>query len=82
MDRDNLLALAAELAEAHQDAQEAARVTRLAQAAAGTVLLRIRDSMPPKEWSKWLVHQCPVPRALVGRYVEAAEAVAKEARTA
>jgi hypothetical protein len=66
--------LAAEVRELHGDALEAARVAQLCQVAAGQRLNEIRDSMRAIDWHKRVRSPyCPLPRALVARYMVAAQ---------
>ena len=66
--------LVAEVAELHLDALEAARVAELCMQAAGQRLAEIRAGMRAIDWHKWTrSNGCPLPRALVARYMEAAQ---------
>lgn len=52
---DPLDALAAEVAELHRDARDAARVARLCELAAGNRLIEIRERMDARAWSRWML---------------------------
>jgi len=78
---DPLDALAAEIAELHRDAREAARVARLCEVAAGQRLIEIRASMDARAWSRWIAGgACPVLPATARALVAAAEQHAEQAQ--
>lgn len=75
--------IAAEVAELHQDAREAARVAELCQVAAGARLLELRSAMEPGAWDRWLASgACPVLPATAAAYVAQAEQHAEQAQVA